>query len=375
MVLAQVERGGAGLDGLCARLIEGGVAPSAAAGWALRRGPGEWDVSVGGATEAFFDLASVTKPLTAVAVARSGLSPEAKLAELLPEARETPTARASLALLLAHRAGLEAHVPLYRAVIEGGAFDRAGAIAEALRSRRADALGDPPPGGFPPLYSDLGYVLVGEAMTRAFDADFDALLDRFVIDPLGLGASLGSARALEARTGGAFRSRVVPTEHVTWRGGEVRGEVHDENAWALAGGGACGHAGTFGTVRAVLAFGAGVLDALGGVGPLAGDLAWLVEERPGGVMRAGFDGKTPQRPAGSDAAPPTGSSLGDEAGPRTFGHLGFTGTSLWIDPDAGVVVSLLTNRVHPTRENTAIREARPQAHDALFRMARAAAGR
>ena len=76
-------------------------------------------------------------------------------------------------------------------------------------------------------------------------------------------------------------------------------------------------------------------------------------------MRAGFDGKSPED-----------SSAGALAGPRTFGHLGFTGTSLWIDPDAGAVVALLTNRVHPTREHIAIRAARPGAHDALFARAR-----
>jgi len=91
---------------------------------------------------------------------------------------------------------------------------------------------------------------------------------------------------------------------------------------------------------------------------------WLVRARPGGTLRAGFDGKSP---------PPEASSAGTLIGPHAFGHLGFTGTSLWIDPDARVVVSLLTNRVCPTREHVAIREARPWAHDRLFERARATA--
>ncbi|HEX7602543.1 MAG TPA: serine hydrolase, partial [Polyangiaceae bacterium] len=108
----------------------------------------------------------------------------------------------------------------------------------------------------------------------------------------------------------------------------------------------------------VLRFGEAVLDALHGrPSPLSGDLGWLVRERPGGTLRAGFDGK---RAAGDG---PT--SAGTVLGARAFGHLGFTGTSLWIDPDAEVVVSVLSNRVHPTRDNVAIREARPWAHDAL----------
>jgi CubicO group peptidase (beta-lactamase class C family) len=115
----------------------------------------------------------------------------------------------------------------------------------------------------------------------------------------------------------------------------------------------------FGTFGSVLDFGSAVLDALSGRGPFAdADVAELTRERLGGTLRAGFDGKSEE-----------GSSVGEAFGPRTFGHLGFTGTSLWIEPDAGVVVVLLTNRVHPSRENKGIRAARPAAHDALLRRA------
>jgi CubicO group peptidase (beta-lactamase class C family) len=118
----------------------------------------------------------------------------------------------------------------------------------------------------------------------------------------------------------------------------------------------------FGTVSAVLRFAEGLLDSLDGIpgAPFPGDVTWLVRERgprdiPGETLRAGFDGKSAE-----------GSSAGTCIGPNAFGHLGFTGTSVWIDPDAKVVVSLLTNRVHPSRAHVAIRAARPRAHDALF---------
>jgi CubicO group peptidase (beta-lactamase class C family) len=238
------------------------------------------------------------------------------------------------------------------------------ALNEAARARRTDAEGDVPRSGFAPVYSDLGYLLAGEAIVRTTGAtDVGEVLAKVVVDPLGLGEALGSARALEALGDRVrFTERVVPTEVVDWRGGEIRGRVHDENAFALRGAGACGHAGMFGTVGAVLAFGVAALDAIArGRGPLAtdDDLEWLVKPRPGGTLRAGFDGK-------SEGG---GSTAGTRAGPRTFGHLGFTGTSLWIDPDAEAVVVLLTNRVHPTRDNAAIRAARPLAHDALFALA------
>ncbi|MDB4944847.1 MAG: hypothetical protein JWP97_4381 [Labilithrix sp.] len=301
--------------------------------------------------------------MTAMALGGLGLEKE-PLEALAPAFHGTWAARTPLELLLAHRAGLEANLPLWRPLAEAGvAVDRAAALSEAASALRSDARGPLPAEGFPPLYSDLGYLLAGEALALASASkDPGAAIERLVVAPLGLGGDLGTARTLGAQE--TFASRVVPTEIVPWRGGEVRGLVHDENAYALTGAGASGHAGMFGTVAAVLAFGAAALDAIVlGAGPLhhGRDLAWMIRPRPGGSLRAGFDGKSEEA-----------SSAGQRCGPRTFGHLGFTGTSLWIDPDAEVVVALLTNRVHPTRENRRIREARPWAHDELFASAREA---
>jgi len=335
---------------------EGGVAPLVAAGWAARRG-GSWREGTGGADDVLFDLASVTKPVLAVALARSGLRRAAKLGDYVKEARATPTGDLPLELFLAHRAGLDAHVKLYEPLLRGAAFVREEAFLDAARARRADA-GEATEGGFSPVYSDLGYLLAGEALARfAGAADPDEVLAERVIAPLGLEGQLGSARQLEAR-GLDLQAIAAPTEDVPWRGGVIVGRVHDENAWALSPTGAPGHAGLFGNVASVLRFGEAVLDALHGrPSPLSGDLGWLIRERPGGTLRAGFDGKR---------APGEGpTSAGIVLGPRAFGHLGFTGTSLWIDPDAELVVSVLSNRVHPSRDNVAIREARPWAHDAL----------
>lgn len=354
-------------------IVLGGVAPLAAAGCAAatsfgvpRLGAGvarDWRVELGGAVGTFFDLASLTKPMTAVAVARSGIDPAAPLASLLPELAGTASAGVSLELLLSHRAGLAPHLTIYAPLVEGGRVDHGEALRIAAEARREDARGPVPPEGFPPLYSDMGYMLAGEALARATGArDAGEAIHRLVVQPLGLGAELGTVRELKGR-GIDLTRDAAPTEDVAWRGGVVRGRVHDENAWAITGTGGAGHAGMFGTIRAVIAFGRGVLDALGSKTSALGGggrgLAWLVVPRAGGTLRAGFDGKSAE-----------GSSAGRIAGPRTFGHLGFTGTSLWIDPDAGAVVALLTNRVHPTREHIAIRAARPGAHDALFARAR-----
>jgi CubicO group peptidase (beta-lactamase class C family) len=129
----------------------------------------------------------------------------------------------------------------------------------------------------------------------------------------------------------------------------VRGEVHDENAFAL--GGVAGHAGLFGSALALCERGVAMLDALRDEDPVATS---MLRAREGGTHRLGWDTRSPQ-----------GSSAGARMGPRTFGHLGFTGTSLWGDPDVDVVVALLTNRVHPTREGDGIRALRPAVHDAV----------
>jgi CubicO group peptidase (beta-lactamase class C family) len=305
--------------------------------------------------------------MTAMAVARSGDLRSHEIGAILPFVRGAPVEHTSVELLLAHRAGLRANLPLFRPRTHGLTVSLREALTEAAHARRPEALGPAPSEGFEPLYSDLGYMLVGEAVATSLGAmDMGAVITDRVAAPLGLAEELGPARELErqgSRVG--FLERVAPTEVVDWRGGVIRGRVHDENAFALRGDGACGHAGMFGTVRSVLRFGTSALDAIArGEGPLRaddGDPTWLVRERPGGTLRAGFDGKSK---GGASTA-------GERCGPRTFGHLGFTGTSLWIDPDAQAVVVLLTNRVHPTRESQAIRAARPVAHDALFSLAHA----
>jgi CubicO group peptidase (beta-lactamase class C family) len=342
------------------------VAPAAAVATAFP-GPAGFELAEGAAFEpkrqasnahAFFDLASITKSFVAVTVARlvqrGRLSFDTELRDLLPEARASLTGSASVLHLLAHRAGLEAHRNLFAPLLWGRPFDRAAAIQEALHGRRPECARIAPAEGHPPLYSDLGFALVGLALERLEQLPLDQLVEREVCAPLGL--EVGSARALRARNL-HFWARCMATETVPFRGGEVRGAVHDENAWALSGHGLSGHAGLFGTAASVARFGAALLEAEHGRSTWlsARVLAPLLEERPGGTLRAGFDGKSTDH-----------SSAGTLAGKRSFGHLGFTGTSFWCDPDADRVLVLLTNRVCPTRNNPRIRAARPAVNDALY---------
>ena len=307
-----------------------------------------------------FDLASLTKPivaLTTARLARAGLlSLTELLGDVLPAARNTPAGEASLEFLLSHRSGLEAHVRLFEPLVTGGEIDRTEAVVTAARSRRAECAGAPPAEGFPPVYSDMGYLLLGKAIEARTGEPLDETVAREVLAPLGLVGRMGSSRQLR-ELAPDFARVVAATENVPFRGGVVSGVVHDENAWAIAGEAMCGHAGLFGDAESMLAVGRAVLTALhtdlGWLGPA--DLAPLVRTRPGGSHLAGFDRKSGDAP-----------SAGSRLGPSTFGHLGFTGTSIWIDPDARFVGVLLTNRVHPTRAHVAIRAARPAAYDAMF---------
>ncbi len=325
--------------------------------WALATGVAGKALELG--PDPLFDLASVTKPFVAVTAARLAargvMSLQDPLGRLLPDVRDTASADVPLIFFLAHRAGLDAHRSLFLPLVRGMPFERRAALRAAADARRADAAGPLPEAGFPPLYSDLGYVLAGAALEAVSGLSLDVLVEREVTEPLGL--DIHAARGWLARDA-RFFARVAPTETVTFRGGEVRGAVHDENAWALAGYGLAGQAGLFGTAFALARFGGALLDAGSGrdltfLSPSA--LEPLLMTRPGGSLRAGFDGKSG-----------TLSAAGSRASTHTFGHLGFTGTSLWCDPESDRVAVLLSNRVCPSRENVTLRALRPIVHDALF---------
>jgi serine-type D-Ala-D-Ala carboxypeptidase len=352
-------------------IIESGAAPGASAAVAAFRN-GRWYRALGVAgqythddphpvaVDTLYDLASLTKPLVALLAARlvraGRLDWQAPLASLLPAARGSASEATPLSLLASHRAGLLAHLRL-GAYVEGPPPDVSPWLRRCAEARRDECKGPIPADGYEPLYSDLGYMLLGAVLGELQAQPLDELLEREVSAPLGL-LELGSARGLTRALGDGFLERTAPTEVVAARGGRLRGVVHDENAWELAGRGLAGHAGAFGTARTVLGFCAGVLDALAGRRPgwlTSDEVGQLVRPRPGGSLRMGFDGKAA-----------VGSSAGPHFGSGSFGHLGFTGTSLWCDPDQSIVVVLLTNRVSPSRDNIIIRSVRPDVHGELF---------
>jgi CubicO group peptidase (beta-lactamase class C family) len=197
-------------------------------------------------------------------------------------------------------------------------------------------------------YSDNGLILLGEAVARLGGAETPAeVIDGQVLAPLGLAGRIGFNPAHPERC-------PVTELDKRWRGRRCQGQVHDENAAAL--GGIAGHAGLFGSAADVARFGQAWLEAVQGRRP-----EWM----PQALALEATRSQVEERGLGWVIHTESGFSCGERFGPRSFGHTGFTGTSLWIDPDRELVVALFTNRVYYGRDAEAIIAFRPAIHDAI----------
>ena len=209
------------------------------------------------------------------------------------------------------------------------------------------------------IYSDLGFMLLEWVVEEAFGLDMGDYAESVFFEPLGMKRTFLYRRDETSR----FPSEAfAATEKCPWRGRTIQGEVHDENAYAM--GGYSGHAGLFSTAGEVYFLARLLMDhALS----LRSDLfepatVRLFFERQSLIPGCG-------RALGWDMPAAVGSAAGRYFSPRSVGHLGFPGTSLWMDLEKDVQVVFLTNRVHPTRENRAIREFRPRIHDRIMQEA------
>jgi CubicO group peptidase (beta-lactamase class C family) len=310
--------------------------------------------------ETIYDLASLTKPLATVTavlcLVRDGrLAVEDRLAGHVGELTGSAIGEATVYHLLTHSSGLPAWRPLYERIAEEdrrmpGLLGSPAAEQLALTLIKQEPLEAPP--GARSVYSDLGFILLGMVVERVAGESLPAYCRRSVFEPmqaplcfLGPGSADSTDRAL-----------VAPTEDDPWRGRLLRAEVHDENACAL--GGVAGHAGLFGTAAAVSAVVSRWLDSHAGRSSLLPpDLVRRFTARQDGIAGSSWA-------LGWDT-PSTPSSSGSRFSPASFGHLGYTGTSIWVDPTVELEVVLLSNRVHPTRRNEAIQQFRPMIHDLI----------
>ncbi len=320
-------------------------------------------------TDTIYDLASLTKPLattTAVAllVADGRLGLDDPLDRFVPELTQAELRRATMRHLLNHTSGLPVWRPLYERIVPDGRALR----EQSLSGRRAaiyDAIHREPlvePVGGRCLYSDLGFILLGEILERATGQEWSALCHDVVFPRLGIeGLFYMSEDGPTGRVSVVGR-QFAATEQDMWRGRLLRGEVHDENAAVM--GGVSSHAGLFGTAEAAARAVSPWLVAVRGKAlPIPASWAKEFVRKQGidpyGSWALGWD--TPS--TGPGVAP---SSSGQFFSPTAFGHLGYAGTSIWVDPEQDLIVVLLTNRVHPTRKNDRIRQFRPAIHDVVF---------
>jgi CubicO group peptidase (beta-lactamase class C family) len=308
--------------------------------------------------DTIYDLASLTKIVVTTTAAMILVDEERldlaqPVSAFVPAFRGGAKDRVTVEQLLTHSSGLDWWSPLY--------LELKGREEYLRRIEAMDLVYEP---GTKSLYSDLGVILLGEVLERVAGEPLDAFAKRRVLDPLAM-------KDTAYRPGTELRPRIAPTEDDPWRGRLLRGEVHDENAFAL--GGVAPHAGLFGTAGDLARFAQMLL--YGGVFEHQRIVSRKTVERftrragiAGSSRALGFD--TPTSGDGARSSTPGApgySSAGSLLSEGSFGHTGFTGTSLWIDPTRRLFVILLTNRVHPRRDNDAIRQVRAEVADAVVR--------
>jgi serine-type D-Ala-D-Ala carboxypeptidase len=295
-------------------------------------------------TGSIFDLASVTKVFAATALLAlfdgRRLSLEDPIVGLLPEfaGPDERRARVTFRQLLTHTSGLPAHVNFR---------DELGAKAVIARVCATPLQTAP---GSEIIYSDLGFMLVGEAVSRLRDESLETAIARLVCEPIGAKAAY--------RPAGDALEKVVCTENDRWRGRLLRGEVHDENCWAM--GGVAGHAGLFGTAADVALV--GEMYRQGGA---IGDARVLSRATAQEAVREHAAGHDERRGLGWALRASDQHSSGTRFSHDSYGHTGYTGTSVWIDPQRALTVVLLTNRVLYSRDPEPIRGLRAAVHDAV----------
>ena len=292
-----------------------------------------------------FDLASITKVFAGTALL--ALFDERRFAlddpivSILPEFAGPDPRRTSVtfAHLLTHTSGLPAHVSFRDEVAAPAVIARV--CATPLTSAPGACV----------VYSDLGFMLVGEAIRRLSDVPLASAVADLVLEPLGI-ANAGYCPPPEERP------RIACTERDSWRGRLLQGEVHDENCWSM--GGVSAHAGLFAPASAVADLGEAYRN-----GGTAGERRIVSRHAASLATRERAHSADERRGLGWALKTSGRQSCGTRFGPGSFGHTGYTGTSLWVDPDRALTVALLTNRVYFTRDPSPIFELRAAVHDAL----------
>ena len=300
-----------------------------------------------------FDLASFTKPLaTTLAIikliSQQKLELDQRLGSILPQFKGTDKRRISIENLLYHNSGCPDYRPYYKVLCKLKPNRRKDALKELLVK---EPLINPP--GKQVMYSDIGFMILCWVIEKVSGNR----LDRFVTEEIYRPLSIENLFFIDLDST-PRQVKFAATERCSWRNILLEGAVHDDNAYVL--GGIQGHAGLFGTAQDVFSLLSELMAAYLGfscTGVFDTDLIKVFFKRREHTGRAlGFDTPSPINP-----------SCGQYFSKDTVGHLGFTGTSFWMDLDRNVMIILLTNRVHPSISNTKIKAFRPKLHDRVMK--------
>lgn len=315
-----------------------------------------------------FDIASLTKPFSTAAlamtlVAEKLLTLDDTVYQWLAGARRPEHKEITAKLLLEHTSGLPAWQPYFRELPMSMIGTEAGKRIILDNCYNEMLVAKP---GSKTIYSDIGYIILGEMIEQAGGAKLDELFDMHIAKPLKLedtffnriiGAPIQTSK--KKTDSSSHHKRIAPTEDCPWRERVIRGEVHDQNAYAL--GGVAGHAGLFSTAGDLHTLTKELVACWRGNGSLvptavAKEFMKVGDKKPeGDAFTLGW-----MRPSRKN------SSSGHFFSPQSIGHLGYTGCSIWIDLAKDFWIILLTNRVHPSSTNEKIKTFRPKIHDLIF---------
>lgn len=317
-------------------------------------------------SQALFDVASLTKSVattTAIMllVDAGELDLDVSIAEYIPAMREGGKGAITIRHLLAHASGLPAHIKFYEeleALRQQGEGPAWGTESVDWVVERIAGLEDWHGPDQVTIYSDLGFILLGRMIELVTEQPLEQFCREQIFLPLGMEDTFFLPLADAEQRKELLKGRqIVVTEQCPWRGRLLTGEVHDDNCYSM--GGVAGHAGLFSTAADQHRFGYVMLQCSKGVSsfvsPAVVNEFWRIQDCvPNSTRTLGWD--TPS---------PGASQAGKFFSPSSVGHLGFTGCSLWLDREKDIVAVLLSNRVHPQRDNDAIKEFRPLLHDTL----------
>ena len=301
-----------------------------------------------------FDLASLTKPLaTALALSKLIENKQVflnqKIESIIGEFKDTDKADITIDMLLRHTSGFPAYREYFKKIVKHKGnprqYLRRLLVNEPLENRPGECQ----------VYSDLGFMVLSWIIEKITCQRLDHFVSKHIYLPLGINDLIFIDLDSKDKIFEKYQQKIVAAQQCSWREKILVGEVDDDNAWAV--GGVEGHAGLFGNANSIHKLCCEILNALQDkpTKVLSHDIIkTFVQKQKSYDMVAGFD--TPSQ---------THSSSGTFFSQSSIGHLGFTGTSFWMDPETSLIIILLTNRVHPLRSNEGIKKFRGQIHDLI----------